>query len=366
MQCQQASELNLKNNHTYERGHEYVRTETDSSSFFIPRKRCVAEFIYEKKDVKHLDTVKQDVKQLWEDDSDDFCEICGEGGQLMLCDSCPSAFHPSCLNFEAVPDGDWHCSRCQCHRCGRGPQLNSFETKMISCSQCLSMYHRCCVTDQNFANMVTDPWFCSSICRSVFKRLQGLVGRMFSLENGIQWMLLGSLETKHGRDNERMKDVRKCLSRAYKLLDQCFDPIVDQKSGVDLLSQMIFSGESHLKRLDCRGFYTIVLMEGEQLISAATVRIHGNSVAEMPLIGTNIQFRNQGMCKLLMKALQGMLKNIGVHELVLPSIPHLVESWVGSFGFKLISSDVWEERILSANLLPFPGTTLLHKTLRHS
>ncbi|KAI4803676.1 hypothetical protein KUCAC02_025337 [Chaenocephalus aceratus] len=47
-----------------------------------------------------------------------WCFVCSKGGQLLCCESCPSAFHPDCLNI-AMPDGSWFCNDC---RAGKKPQ----------------------------------------------------------------------------------------------------------------------------------------------------------------------------------------------------------------------------------------------------
>ncbi|XP_056426912.1 histone-lysine N-methyltransferase NSD3 isoform X4 [Hyla sarda] len=49
-----------------------------------------------------------------------FCFVCAraflkkseKGGKLLCCESCPAAFHPSCLNME-MPQGSWSCNDCR-------------------------------------------------------------------------------------------------------------------------------------------------------------------------------------------------------------------------------------------------------------
>lgn len=51
-----------------------------------------------------------------DDDGDDTCFACSEGGTLLCCDSCPQAWHARCAGYareEDVPDeGDWFCPSC--------------------------------------------------------------------------------------------------------------------------------------------------------------------------------------------------------------------------------------------------------------
>ena len=44
----------------------------------------------------------------------EFCRVCKDGGELLCCDSCTSAYHTFCLNpqLSEIPDGDWKCPRC--------------------------------------------------------------------------------------------------------------------------------------------------------------------------------------------------------------------------------------------------------------
>ncbi|RZS17133.1 hypothetical protein BHM03_00049248 [Ensete ventricosum] len=91
-------------------------------------------------------------------------------------------------------------------------------------------------------------------------------------------------------------------------------------------------------------------------------RIHGVTVAEMPLIATCSEYRRQGMCRRLIDAIEKMLKSFGVKMLVISAIPILVETWTSHFGFKPIE-DVERRHLNHVNLMLFPGTALLIKQL---
>jgi len=44
----------------------------------------------------------------------DACMICGDGGNLLICDGCEGEFHMECCSpaLERVPDGHWECDDC--------------------------------------------------------------------------------------------------------------------------------------------------------------------------------------------------------------------------------------------------------------
>jgi hypothetical protein len=46
---------------------------------------------------------------------------CRDGGDLMCCDGCPSAYHPDCLGFASAPNESWFCPACVQVRGHEGP-----------------------------------------------------------------------------------------------------------------------------------------------------------------------------------------------------------------------------------------------------
>nr|XP_018668322.1 chromodomain-helicase-DNA-binding protein 4 isoform X1 [Ciona intestinalis] len=50
------------------------------------------------------------------DEHMEFCSRCKDGGDLLICDTCPHSYHLNCLNppVEKVPEGEWSCPRCTC------------------------------------------------------------------------------------------------------------------------------------------------------------------------------------------------------------------------------------------------------------
>ncbi|CAH2319710.1 chromodomain-helicase-DNA-binding 5 isoform X1 [Pelobates cultripes] len=51
----------------------------------------------------------------YETDHQDYCEVCQQGGEIILCDTCPRAYHLVCLDpeLEKAPEGKWSCPHCE-------------------------------------------------------------------------------------------------------------------------------------------------------------------------------------------------------------------------------------------------------------
>ena len=51
---------------------------------------------------------------------DEFCLLCREIGDLILCDQCTCAFHPQCLSLSEVSAIEfWYFPTCSCTMCGQ-------------------------------------------------------------------------------------------------------------------------------------------------------------------------------------------------------------------------------------------------------
>lgn len=61
---------------------------------------------------------EEDEESQDEDEHMEFCAVCKDGGDLLICDTCPNSYHLNCLNppMVVVPDGEWSCPRCTCPR----------------------------------------------------------------------------------------------------------------------------------------------------------------------------------------------------------------------------------------------------------
>jgi len=89
-------------------------------------------------------------------DDDDICEICLDGGNLVICDGCEKSYHPKCVNLDKIPGGDWFCPKCKeeksdiCAICGNYGDL-------LICDGCENSYHTKCV---GLSEVPEGEWFC--------------------------------------------------------------------------------------------------------------------------------------------------------------------------------------------------------------
>ncbi|WOL14822.1 hypothetical protein Cni_G23603 [Canna indica] len=306
--------------------------------------------------------------------SDAICSMCHDGGELILCDHCPSSFHTTCIGLEDVPEGKWFCPSCRCDICGFGDYDRDIEkftnTTILYCDQCEREYHVGCLRgrwSQRLDSCPSGNWFCSNKCSEIFYNLHKVVGKSNSTSaEGLSWTILrwrcNDLKDLGRSDLETAAEHHSKLSTALDVLHECFMPIVEYRTQSDLVADIIFNKESELNRLNFWGFYTMLLEKGDEPVTVATFRVFGEKVAEMPFIGTRHVYRRKGMCSLLVTELEKLLRSLGVERLLLPAVPLLLETWKSSFGFTEMDRS---ERLALSNytLLDFDGATMCQKLL---
>ncbi|KAE8704139.1 Galactose oxidase/kelch repeat superfamily protein [Hibiscus syriacus] len=297
---------------------------------------------------------------LFRNENDEVCSACYNGGDLICCDYCPSTFHMKCLGLKEVPNGPWFCPSCCCGICGIG---YSRDKNLVTCHQCELKFHVDCLELKKPSEKKTKEnvvLLCSQNCEKIFYGLQKLTGKPIPVGNDLSWTLLKSDYRAHGHS---MKSSQSKLRGAVEVMHECFEPSEAVGTGRDVVEEVIFGRPSKLKRLNFRGFYTMILEDNDDLVSVATLRVHGNKVAEMPLVATRFGHRRRGMCRVLMDELEKNLVKLGVEMLVLPAVPTTFETWTNNFGFSLMPC-VERAKLLPYNLLDFQGTIICQKLLR--
>ncbi|KAI7740949.1 hypothetical protein M8C21_027200, partial [Ambrosia artemisiifolia] len=244
-------------------------------------------------------------------------DICQYGGELVLCDQCPSSFHTSCVGLKEVPDGEWFCPSCRCRICNQNTFSEYYEenveTNILNCEQCERRYHiECLKRSKDFLKLksyLEANRFCSLRCEEIFTGLQRLLGKSIPVgKDNLTWTLRKNKTFEHSNldssDKEELVENYSKLNVAISVLHECFEPVKELRTGGDIVEDVIFCRQSELRRLNFKGFYTVLLEKDDELISTAAVRIYGEKVAEVPLVGTRFQYRRRGMCHILMQELE--------------------------------------------------------------
>ncbi|KAJ3685954.1 hypothetical protein LUZ61_015118 [Rhynchospora tenuis] len=232
----------------------------------------------------------------------------------------------------------------------------------------LKTVHEKCMKsmDVDSSESAAESWFCGNQCQQVYMYLRSQVGLANYFEDGYYFSILrcdhGQTKILNLEKLVQLAENNMKLALALRITEECFFPILDLRTGVDLIPLVLYNWRVNILSLDYTGFYTVVLEKDERIISVASIRLHGVLVAEMPLVATCIENRRQGMCRRLVSAIEEMLKSLKVPTLLVCAIPSLVDTWTSSFGF--VSIEDGDKEILSKiKLINMPGTYLLKKDL---
>ncbi|KAL2566211.1 hypothetical protein AAZV13_19G151500 [Glycine max] len=357
-------------------------------------------------------------------DNDDLCIVCWDGGNLLLCDGCPRAFHKECAALSSIPRGDWYCQFCQnmfqrekfvahnanavaagrvegvdpieqiANRCirivkdieadlsscalcrgvdfsrsGFGPRT------IILCDQCEKEYHVGCLRDHKMAYLKELPegnWLCCNDCTRIHSTLENL------LVKGAERLpesLLGVIKKKQEEKGlEPIIDVRwrllngkiaspetrPLLLEAVSIFHECFNPIVDAASGRDLIPAMVYG--RNVRGQEFGGMYCALLIVNSSVVSAGMLRIFGSDVAELPLVATSNGNHGKGYFQTLFSCIERLLAFLNVKNLVLPAAEEAESIWTDKFGFSKMNPDeLTNYRKNCHQMVSFKGTNMLHK-----
>ncbi|TKY70789.1 Increased DNA methylation 1 [Spatholobus suberectus] len=291
------------------------------------------------------------------------CLICGDGGDLFYCTNkkCQSAYHAFCMNMKRVPRGTWNCPYCLCKYCGLECQLQP-----ITCLQCDKIFHLECFNkfSKESSEISSSRLYCTQSCKEIYEKLESSLAARTDIGEGNSWRVIQPMDMiskLHIARTLRLENNLK-VAVAFTLMNESFKTITDRDTGIDVVHGVLYSRRSDLKRINFSHFHTFILEKDDAIICAASIRIHGRRVAEMPFIATDEPFRGQGFCSKLMTAIESYLHDLKVQNLIIPAVPDTSEMWKVKYGFKELTRELKRE-VSSYNILKLTNTEKLYKDL---
>ncbi|XP_006656529.2 uncharacterized protein LOC102707973 [Oryza brachyantha] len=356
--------------------------------------------------------------------SDDLCSICSDGGELLLCDSCPRAFHRECIGFTTIPKGSWCCRYCEnrqqresslaynhnaiaagridgidpmeqiftrsiriattpvtgfggCALC----RLHDFSKKKFSvrtvllCDQCGKEFHIGCLKEHNMADLTALPegaWYCTADCVRISETLKDLLSHGAEPVPSVDVEIIKRKYEEKSLNKDGGLDVR---WRILKDKSSADSKLVLSKAvaifheSFDPIIQ-IATGRDLIPAMvygrsvrdqDYTGMHCAVLTVGNTVVSAGLFRVMGSEIAELPLVATSRDSQGLGYFQALFSCIERLLASLKVKHFVLPAADEAESIWTQRFGFVKITQDELREYLKGGRTTVFQGTSTLHK-----
>uniref|UniRef100_A0A0D9WUF7 PHD-type domain-containing protein n=1 Tax=Leersia perrieri TaxID=77586 RepID=A0A0D9WUF7_9ORYZ len=318
--------------------------------------------------------------------SDDLCSICSDGGELLLCDSCPRAFHRECVGFTTTPKGTWCCRYCenrqQRESClaynnnaiaagridGIDPMEQIFTRSIRVATTPITGFGGCALcrlhdfSKKKFSARTVllcdqalpeGAWYCTADCVRISETLKDLVIRGAEPIPSVDAEVIKRKHEEKALNKDGDLDVRwrvlkdkssadskLVLSKAVAIFHESFDPIIQIATGRDLIPAMVY---------------------GNIVVSAGLFRVMGSEIAELPLVATSRDSQGLGYFKALFGCIERLLASLKVKHFILPAADEAESIWTQRFGFVKITQDELREYLKGGRTTVFQGTSTLHK-----
>ncbi|KAI3743466.1 hypothetical protein L1987_61175 [Smallanthus sonchifolius] len=359
--------------------------------------------------------------------NDDLCRVCRDGGDLLLCDGCPRSFHQECVGETSIPHGNWYCQYCKqsmkfdgesanalaagrvagvdpieqimtrCIRIIKHSENNDvvacvlcrcddFSKKIfndrtvIVCDQCEKEYHIGCLREHNMADLKALPegkWFCCKDCERIYSVLKNLLTREpKTLPDDMLTFLREKQKNNNNSETDSSsemkfvvlsgknatRETRKLLAQTVAIFHEGFDPIIDATSGRDFIPSMVYGKK--IWSQDFAGMLCAILTIDSNVVTAGTLRVFSEDIAELPIVATSNCHQGKGYFQLLFTCIERLLSSLKVKKIVLPAAEEAKSIWTKKFGFKTIAPDQLNElRHSCSAMMTFQGTSMLQKEI---
>lgn len=182
-----------------------------------------------------------------------------------------------------------------------------------------------------------------------------------------------------GEDKEKDKDVisemkfvllsgknvtrenRPMLTQTINIFHEGFDPIIDATSGRDFIPSMVYGRK--IWSQDFAGMLCAILTIDSNVVSAGTLRVFGQDIAELPIVATSKCNQGKGYFHVLFSCIERLLSSLNIKKLVLPAADEAKSIWT-KLGFQTIEpEELGDLRRRCSAMMTFKGTSMLQKDL---